>query len=703
MNRRGQAQPPLLAALLVRLSVPLTAREGVLGDLDEEFRAEIAPSRSRYAAWVWYWRQAWSLSLAYSGDAVANRRSFAVGPEHRSDRGEIEMIVQDLRYALRALRKTPIFTVTAVMIIALGIGANTAIFSAVNAALFRPQPFENPEELVEIYQDSDEGDPTSTSYPAYRDIAAQSDLFSWVAATFDFPVSLQGDDGLRPALVEYATASYLPMLGLVPSAGRWFDPAEDEIGAGAFAVVGHRAWVTRFGQDLNIIGRTVRVNGAPVTIVGIGPRDYNGMISGVAVDFWLSISSMLPVEGTSSAGTLERRQDHWFQVRARLQPGVTPAEAQTAMTALATRLAEEFPNLNAGRDITVYSSADVRVHPAVDASLVPAAAGLMAIVGLVLVIACSNLAILLLVRGASRARDMSIRLAIGANRTQLTRQFLSESVLLSAAGGVLGYLVAGWALDLVMTYKLPGGVPVVLDIGLDGRVLAFTVVLSLGTGIAFGLAPAIRASSADVMSALRDEGETLSLGRRWFGLKNALVVFQVAVSVLFLVGAGFSVDDVAFMEINATQAGYGFEESQALYRDLLDRIRSTPGVRNAAMASAPPIGGRGSSTMIIEGYVSPGGTGALELNDPRQSRGLISVSPSKGPVKSRLKAADAPTPCSAPPNAAPPAPAAKCIPARIVCPSPPWKRNSLALRNSSLSNGVSVPESSGQSRLHSSP
>ncbi len=628
MNRRGQAQPPLLAVLLVRLSVPLTAREGVVGDLDEEFRAEIAGSRSRYAAWVWYWRQAWSLSLAYSGDAVANRRGFAVGPEDRSDRGEIDMIVQDLKYALRALRKTPIFTVTAVMIIALGIGANTAIFSAVNAVLFRPQPFENPEELVEIYQDSDEGDPNSTSYPAYCDIAAHNDLFSSVAATFDFPVSLQGDDGLRPALVEYATASYLPMLGLVPSAGRWFDPAEDEVGAGAFAVVGHRAWVTRFGQDPNIIGRAVRVNGAPVTIVGIGPRDYNGMISGVAVDFWLSISSMQPVEGAFSAGTLERRQDHWFQVRARLEAGVTPAEAQTAMTALAARLAEEFPNLNAGRDITVYSSADVRVHPAVDASVIPAAAGLMAIVGLVLVIACSNLAILLLVRGASRARDMSIRLAIGANRTQLTRQFLSESVLLSAAGGVLGYLVAGWALDLAMTYQLPGGVPAVLDIGLDGRVLAFTVVLSLGTGFAFGLAPALRASRADVMSALRDEGETLSLGRRWFGLKNALVVFQVAVSVLFLVGAGlfirsltkaeriapgFSVDDVAFMEIDATQAGYGFEESQALYRDLFDRIRSTPGVRNATMASAPPIGGRGSSTMIVEGYVSPEGTGALEL------------------------------------------------------------------------------------------
>ena len=325
---------------------------------------------------------------------------------------------------------------------------------------------------------------------------------------------------------------------------------------------------------------------------------------------------------------LERRQDHWFQVRARLQPGVTSAQSQGAMDALAARLAEEFPNLNEGRNITVFSSKDVRVHPSVDGMLLPASAGLMAVVGLVLIIACSNLAILLLVRGASRARDMSIRLAIGANRAQLIRGFLSESVLLSAGGGVLGYAVAAWTLQLVMRHQLPLNVPVALDVSLDSRVLLFAVVLSLVTGIAFGLAPALSASRTDVTSTLRDVGENLSLGRRWFGLKNALVVFQVAVSVLFLVGAGlfirsltnaegaepgFSIVDVAFLETNALQAGYGFEEGQVLYRTFLDRIRSTPGVLSAAIASAPPIGGRGSSTMILEGYVSRDGTGAVEL------------------------------------------------------------------------------------------
>ncbi len=540
----------------------------------------------------------------------------------------MEALIQDLKYAARQLARSPVFTSMAVVIIALGIGANTAIFSGVNAALFRPLPFENPDELVDIYQDSDDGEPNSTSYPAYRDISGYTDLFSDVAATFDFVANLQTDDGIRPALVEYATASYLPMLGLRPSAGRWFDPEEDDIGAGAFAVVGHRAWQIRYGRDPNIIGQTVRLNGSPVTIVGIGPENYNGMVSGVAVDFWLSISSLQPVEGNFFAGTLDRRENHWFQVRARLQPGVTPPHVQTAMTALAARLAEEFPNLNEGRDITVFASEDVRVHPSVDGMLLPASAGLMAVVGLVLVIACSNLAILLLVRGASRARDMSIRLAIGANRAQLIRQFLSESVLLSAAGGVLGYAVAAWTLRLIMRYQLPLDVPVALDVGLDGRVLLFAVVLSLVTGIAFGLAPALRASRADVIATLRDDGESLSLGRRWFGLRNALVVFQVAVSVLFLVGAGlfirslsnaeavepgFSVVDAAFLETNAMQAGYGFEEGQVLYRTLLERIRSTPGVTSAAIASAPPIGGRGTSTMIVEGYVSPDGTGAVEL------------------------------------------------------------------------------------------
>ena len=540
----------------------------------------------------------------------------------------MEALIQDLKYAARRLAGSPLFTTMAVVIIALGIGANTAIFSGVNAALFRPQPFENPDELVHIYQDSDDGEPNSTSYPAYRDIVGYRNLFSDVAATFDFVVNLQTNDGIRPALVEYATASYFPMLGLRPSAGRWFDTEEDEIGAGGFAVVGYLAWETHFGRDPNIIGQTVRLNGAPVTIVGIGPEAYNGMVSGVAVDYWLSISSLLPVGGNFSAGMLERRQDHWFQVRARLEPGVTSAHAQSAMDALAARLAEEFPNLNQGRDITVFSSRDVRVHPSVDGMLLPASAGLMAVVGLVLIIACSNLAILLLVRGASRARDMSIRLAIGASRAQLIRGFLSESVLLSAAGGVLGYAVAAWTLQLVMRYQLPLGAPVALDVGLDSRVLLFTVVLSLVTGIAFGLAPALSASRTDVISTLRDDSENLSLGRRWLGLKNALVVFQVAVSVLLLVGAGlfirsltnaegaepgFSVVDVAFLETNAMQAGYGFEEGQVLYRTLLDRVRSTPGVVSAAIASAPRIGGRGSSTMIVEGYVSPDGTGAVEL------------------------------------------------------------------------------------------
>ena len=197
----------------------------------------------------------------------------------------MEALIQDLKYAARRLAGSPLFTTMAVVIIALGIGANTAIFSGVNAALFRPQPFESPDELVNIYQDSDDGEPTSTSYPAYRDITGYRDLFSEVAATFDFVVNIQTDDGIRPALVEYATASYFPMLGLRPSAGRWFDPEEDEVGAGGFAVVGYRAWEMHFGRDPNIIGQTVRINGAPVTIVGIGPEAYNGMVSGVALDY----------------------------------------------------------------------------------------------------------------------------------------------------------------------------------------------------------------------------------------------------------------------------------------------------------------------------------------------------------------------------------------------------------------------------------
>ncbi|MEE8585795.1 MAG: ABC transporter permease, partial [Acidobacteriota bacterium] len=541
----------------------------------------------------------------------------------------MDSLLRDLKYAIRRLTKAPVFSVTAVLIVALGIGANTAMFSFVNAMLFRPQPFKNPHEMVDIYQDSDEGDPGSNSFPAYRDMTDYSDVFAGVAASYTGLLSFQTQDGVRPAIGEYVTANYFAVLGLKPSMGRWFEEDEGLPGAAPVAVLSQGAWQAKFGADPEVIGETVRLNGAPVTIVGIGPVGYNSLSPAVVIDFWLSLSCLPSVAGNFAAGTLERRQDHWFMVKARLNPGVTASQAQASMNGLANRLATDFPNLNKGRDITVFASEDVRIHPMIDPFLLPGASLLMAVVGLVLMIACSNLAILLLVRGASRAKDLFIRMSLGATRRQLTRHLLTESLLLSAAGGLLGYVMAAWALRLITTFEAPLPLPVTLDLILDHRVLAFTIFLSLLTGIAFGLAPALKATRTDLASTLRDGGDPLSSSRGWFSLKNALVVFQVAVSFLLLVGAGlfirsltnaqnvdvgFNVDKLAILKTDATQAGYSLDEAQGFYKELLRRIETIPGVESAARAARPPISGfGGSSTLILEGYQSPSGTGAVEV------------------------------------------------------------------------------------------
>jgi len=540
----------------------------------------------------------------------------------------MDSLARDVRYAVRQLIKSPAFTSTAVLIVALGIGANTAAFSVVNAMLLRPQPFERPDELVDIYQDSDDGEPNSTSFPAYRDMAAHDDLFTGVAATFSSSASLQRNEGLAQALVEFSTSNYLEVLGLRPSLGRWFEAIEDQPGGEPVAVLTHRAWQAKFGADPGILGQTVRLNGAPITVVGIGPEGFNGYLPLNAIDMWVSLSSLGPLHGEYAAATLEQRGDHWWFAKARLREGVTPQRVQEAMNGLADRLAAEFPEHNEGRRITVFAPGDVRMHPSVDAMLSPTAAFLMAVVGLVLLIACSNLANLLLARASVRGKEMSIRAALGANRGQVVRQLLTESVLLALGGGALGLLVASWLVRILMTLDLPLPTPMALDLGLDARVLGFATVLSILTGIAFGLAPAIKASRPDLASTMREDATPAAWRQRRFGLRNGLVVLQVAMSFVLLVAAGlfirslnnaqqidtgFAVDDVAYLQTNPGHAGYSSDDARNILDDLLVRARALPGVEAAGIASALPVTPRGTTTLVMEGYEPPTGTLGVEV------------------------------------------------------------------------------------------
>ncbi len=538
-----------------------------------------------------------------------------------------DALARDTRYGVRRLVRDWRFTTAAVLILGLAIGANTAIFSVVNAVLFRDSPFADPDRLVNIYQNDPAGKPLVViSYDSYKEMAQYTDIFAAaMAATVPFPARYLHDGGIRSGTAEYATATYLDVLGLRPSLGRWFDTTEERPGAPLVAVLGYQAWTRVFRADPSILGRIIRIEGAPVTIVGIGPANHRGTLDvGLATDFWLPVTALRELNampGVRGGPTIVAP----FFVKARLRESVTVAQAKAAMDVLGPRLAAALPEevrdaaeFAVGTGITVVATTDVRVHPAADAPFMAIASGVLVVVGLVLALACSNLATLLLVRGAARAKEMSVRLAMGATRRQLVRHLLTESLLLSLAGGIAGCILAWWTLQALQGVELP----VTVDLTVDYRVLAFAMALSLVTGVAFGLAPALKATRVDLLPALRDEGMP-PIDHRRLTLKNALIVVQVAVSVLLLGGTsiflqqlaatrerrvGYAVDGVAMLETDArfsVSMGYPAAAVVNVYDELLRRIAALPGVQSAALSYGLPMEGATVST-VVEGAGSDG-------------------------------------------------------------------------------------------------
>jgi predicted permease len=521
----------------------------------------------------------------------------------------IDALARDTRHGLRRLVRDWRFTTAAVLILGLAIGANTAIFSLVNAALFRRQAFADPDRLVNIYQNDTAGRPlVVSSYSAYMQIAEYTDIFAaTMAASLPNPARYLHDGAIRNASVEYTTATYLDVLGLRPSLGRWFDEPEERRGASVVAVLGYQTWTRVFRADPSVIGRVIRIEGVPATIVGIGPANHRGTVDiGMVTDFWLPITALPAItENPEVRGAATIYAP--LLVKARLREGTGMAQAKAAMDVLARRLASEprDEDRNArsefitGSGITVVASKDVRIHPQADAPLMALASLLLVIVGLVLSIACSNLATLLLVRGAARAKEVSVRLAMGATRRQLVRHLLTESLLLSLAGGAAGCIVAWWSMQALQRIDLP----VTVDLTVDYRVLAFAIALSLVTGVAFGLAPALKATRINLLPTLRDEG-LQPVDRRRLTLKNALIVVQVAVSVLLLGGtsiflqvleatrahrAGYAVDGVAMLETDLRFAGYSESQARAVYDELQRRIAAVPGVESTALVRGLPM------------------------------------------------------------------------------------------------------------------
>jgi len=557
----------------------------------------------------------------------------------------VDDLVKDVRYALRVLAKSPGFTLVAVLSIALGIGVNTSIFSLVNAVLLRPVPVSHPESLVEVYTTSSDLEYSTSSYPDYLDLRRDNDVFEDVAGHSLMFAPVTRDGVSRAVIGEIVTGNYFDLVGVGAEAGRTFLPEEGAAeGAPPVVVLGHGLWVREYGSDPGAIGRTLRLRGLDYTIVGVMPASFTGTVPGFSPELWITTAMVEEVEpigiqnATPSPGRtmLERRGRRWLFLTARLKPGVTIDAAQANVDVVMSRLAQAYPGTNRDRKGLVVARGDVRIHPMVDGLLTPGAALLMSVVGLVLLIACANVANLLLARGASRRREIAVRLAIGAGRRRLVRQLLTESLVLSALGAAGGLALASLSTRLLLALQPPLPFTLELDLGFDGRVFLFALGAAAIAGVAFGLAPALQASSASLVTNLKDEGALADPSAGRFGLRNVLVVGQVTVSMVLLVAAalflrslaaaravdpGVDVDRIALAALDLDMLRYPEARSRRFFDELLDRLRALPGVEAAALAQREPLSLNVSSSSI---YV-PGHQATPD--DPAYSIDATEVSP----------------------------------------------------------------------------
>jgi putative ABC transport system permease protein len=520
----------------------------------------------------------------------------------------MDTMLRDLRYAARSLARRPGFTAAIALTLALGIGANTAIFSVVNGVLLRPLPYAEPERLMTLWTNLPSWGHEVASLPDYNYWKAQGSTFEAMTASASSSDNLAAVGG-EPERVPSARVmpDFLRTLGVSVVLGRTFTPEEFVFGTHRVAMLSHGLWTRRFGSDPSIVGRTITLNTLPYTVVGIAPPTLGEI---TRAQLWT------PYAPNPANGPPGRRAD-FLDVIGRLRPGVTEARAQAEMDALARRLASEYPGTNEGVGIDVVALHDQIVGPIKPALLVFAAA-----VGLVLLIACANVANLLLARATAREREMAVRVALGAGRSRLLRQLLSESVLLAVTGGALGLVLAVWGVQALKS-AAPPTLPRLDQIGLDGVALAFTAGASLVTGMLFGLAPALRTSSTAIHGALTAGGRSGIGGGHGDRLRSVLVLAQVALALLLLVGSGllirtfdrlqrvdlgFNDDGVLTAQIVLPTAKYqGGERQRAFFEELRGRVAALPGVNVVGLSTDVPLdGGYSYITFAVVGRPQDG-------------------------------------------------------------------------------------------------
>lgn len=543
-------------------------------------------------------------------------------------------LLQDIRYGFRILIKSPGFAAVAILSLALGIGANTAIFSVINATLWQSLPYKDPDRLVRIYRTTPNPDfPISAwSYPKYELLRDHNQVFEGIAAfsNHDFPVT--GTDDPERLEVEIVSSGYFSLLGIDPALGRVFEPEEDKTpGTSPVAVISHSLWQRRFNADRNVLDRSISLNKVPFTIIGVMPEGFKGQSNDAEV--WVP---MMMAPSLTFPRRLATAGAHWHEVIARIRPGVTEAEALAEMKVIGNDIQEAISRRFSPEPemLSLVRLKEARIDPVVRKSFLI----LFAAIGFVLLIACVNMANLLVARSTARQKEMAIRLAVGASRARLVRQLLTESVILALIGGLLGLLVTLWGIEVLTAFK-PEGVIIwqKLDFesaGISGQVLGFNLLLSLFTGLLFGLMPALQASRAEINESLKEGFSGAALRPRGFrrlNARNVLVVTEIAIALVLLVSAGLMIK--SFSRLQAIRTGfdpsntltikadlpkYKPGDAAAFYEQLLARVHALPGVESATVATSTPLSSNSSGTiMTIEGRPP--------LDDP--GVGLHSVAP----------------------------------------------------------------------------
>ena len=583
------------------------------------------------------WRQEWEAELQYRETLLAEwdklnwqakldllRRSLGAFKDAlllQPKRLEDEMF-QDLRYGVRVLLKNPGFTAVAVLTLALGIGVNTALFTLFNAVALRPLPLKDPEQIVKVYRKElgragreVSGSATMFSYPEYTDLRANTQGFAGLTAYADVSLTLDGAEAeeIKGLLV---AENYFALLGAELALGRSFATEEGRTpGAAPVVMLSHRFWERRFGADTSLIGKTIRLNRQPFTVVGVTAREFNGAEL-FAPDLWVPLTMQAQV--MPGREFLAKENLSWLEVVGRLKPGVTLGQAQAELALFAGQLDRAYPGRQTQISVTPgnYLSDPERRN-----RVLGFAALVMAAVGLVLLIACANVANLQLARAATRQKEIAVRLALGASRLRLVRQLLTESVLLAVLGGALGLLLAYWTVNALFAATGFDQMLFALDLRPDLRVFGYILLVSVLTGLTFGLAPALQATKPNLTAALKDEGSAFvqRLAPR-ARLRDLLIVAQVTVCLVLLVTAGllvrglqraqtldpgFKTEQVLVASLDLRQQGYDQTRAAVFHRQLSERLEAMPGVKSVSLALISPLTGRTNGQVIPEGSAQP--------------------------------------------------------------------------------------------------